>query len=244
MLIAHISDSHIEIPELDQAGRLADFEKVIADINALAKQPDIVIHTGDVSHCDRDIEYRFSRSFLERLHVPYHVIAGNKDGREGLTRFFGHEGDFFQYVIDDADWQLVMLDTLSDTSNKGAFCQKRRDWLKNILDKATKPVAIFMHHPTYDMPDLPHPFQFESREMANEFEQLVSQYDQVKGIFCGHAHRNTTGFVGQIPAMTLTAMSLDRRKGPYPEEMTGKPVYQLIELAGDGTFKTNLKICS
>lgn len=243
MLIAHISDSHIEIPEPEGAGRLADFEKVIADINTLVPQPDMVIHTGDVSHCDRAIEYRFAHSLLERLHVPYHVIPGNKDRRERLSKTFGHAGDYFQYVIDTDHWQLVMLDTLSETSNKGAYCQSRIDWLKGVLDDASKPVAIFMHHPTFEMPELPYPFQFETREMADGFEQLVKQYDQVKGIFCGHAHRNTKGLVAQIPAMTLTAMSLDRRKGPYPAEMTGKPVYQLIELADDGRFENCLKIC-
>lgn len=243
MLIAHISDSHVEIPEPQGAGRLADFEKVIADINALDIQPDLVIHTGDVSHCDRAIEYSFSHSLLERLHAPYHIIPGNKDTRRGLSKTFGARGKHYQYVVETEAWELIMLDTLSDTSNKGAYCPQRLEWLQDTLTAAAKPVAIFMHHPTYDMPELPYPFQFENRDMANGFEQLVVEYDQVKAIFCGHAHRNTKGRVGHIPAMTLTAMSLDRRKGPYPQEMEGKPVYQLITLADDGSFATQFQIC-
>jgi 3',5'-cyclic AMP phosphodiesterase CpdA len=243
MLIAHISDSHIEIPEPVGAGRLADFEKVIGDINLLEVQPDLVIHTGDISHCDRKLEYRFAKSLMDRLHGPFKVIPGNKDGRENIAAIFGTPEKFTQYAVEHDHWRLLFLDTLSPTSNKGAYCPDRLDWLKDQLSGGTKPTAIFMHHPTFEMPELPYPFQFENREMAEAFEKLIVKFDQVKGVFCGHAHRNTQAMIGTIPAMTLTAMSLDRRKGPYPAEMDGKPVYQMIDLKDDGTFTRQLKIC-
>jgi len=244
MLIAHITDSHIEIPEPTGAGRIADFEKVVADINALEQKPDLVIHTGDLTHCDRKTEYRFARALLARLHMPYHVIPGNKDSRDQMTPVFDLADGFIQSVIDTPDWQLVLLDTLSDTTNKGAYCQERRQWLKDTLTATQKPVALFMHHPSFEMSDNPYPFQFEDREQAEAFDTLVKPYTQIKGIFCGHAHRNTTGMVGEIPGMTLTAMSLDRRKGTYPQEMDGKPVYQLISFKKDGNFDCRLRVCS
>ena len=244
MLIAHITDSHIEIPEPPGAGRIADFEKVVADINALEEKPDLVIHTGDITHCDRKSEYRFVRSLLERLHMPYHVIPGNKDSRDQMAATFDLAEGFIQSVIETPDWQLVLLDTLSDVTNKGAFCSERRQWLAEVLSATQKPMALFMHHPSFDMADNPYPFQFEDREQAKSFDELVKPFSQIKGIFCGHAHRNTTGMVGDIPGMTLTAMSLDRRKGTYPQAMDGKPVYQLIELHEDGKFDCQLTVCS
>lgn len=242
MLIAHISDSHIEIPELGDAGRIDDFESVVADINKLPRQPDLVIHTGDVTHCNRQAEYQLARSLLNRLPMPYHVIPGNKDRRDKMAEAFALQEGFIQKVIDTPDWQLLLLDTLSDTSNKGTYCDQRLAWLETKLSAATKPVAIFMHHPSFDMSDNPYPFQFEYREIAEEFNRLVSGFDIVKNIFCGHAHRNTTGKVGDIPGMTLTAMSLDRRKGTYLPEMAGKPIYQLIDLAPDGRLECQLQV--
>ncbi len=241
MLIAHITDSHIELPEPEGAGRIADFERVIADINRLEKQPDLVIHTGDISHCNREAEYKKAHSLLRHLSMPFYVIPGNKDRRENIADVFELPDGFIQQVIETPDWQLLLLDTLSDTSNKGNYCQARLQWLENALSMATKPVAIFMHHPSFEMADNPYPFQFEHRQMAETFDQMVTDFDQVKGIFCGHAHRNTNGKVGDIPAMTLTAMSLDRRKGTYPSEMAGKPIYQLIEFAEGGSFKCQIK---
>ena len=243
MLIAHITDSHIEIPEPAGAGRIADFEKVVADINQLEEQPDLVIHTGDISHCDSKAEYRLAQSLLERLHVPCHVIPGNKDSRENMAQIFGLANGFIQSVIDTPDWQLVLLDTLSDTTSKGAFCAERLQWLKQVLSASQKPLALFMHHPTYEMAGNPYPFQFEDYEQADGFETLVAPYGHVKGIFCGHAHRNTKGMIADIPAMTLTAMALDRRKGTYPPAMQGKPVYQLIRFQSNGVFDCQLKVC-
>jgi len=241
MLIAHITDSHIEIPEPDDAGRIADFERVVADISKLPRQPDLVIHTGDVTHCNRKAEYQLARSLLDRLPMPFHVIPGNKDRRDKMADAFALNKGFIQQIIDTPDWQLLLLDTLSDTSNKGTYCEQRLQWLKMSLSSATKPVAIFMHHPSFEMSDNPYPFQFEHREIAEEFNKLVSDYDVVKSIFCGHAHRNTTGKVGNVPGMTLTAMSLDRRKGTYPSEMEGKPIYQLLDFAPDGTIGCQLQ---
>ncbi len=242
MLVAHITDSHIELPEPDNAGRVADFERVVADIARLARQPDMVIHTGDVTHCDRPAEYELVHTLLQTLPMPCHVIPGNKDRRENMAATFELPKGFIQQVIETSDWNLLMLDTLSDTSNKGTYCRERLQWLQATLSNANKPVAIFMHHPSFEMADNPYPFQFEDRQTALEFDKLVSRFDQVKGVFCGHAHRNTTGQIGNIPGMTLTAMSLDRRKGPYRPEMAGKPLYQLIEFNRHGKFDCHLRV--
>ncbi len=242
MLVAHITDSHIELPEPEGADRIADFDRVVTDIGRLANQPDLVIHTGDVTHCDRDAEYRKVHTLLQRLPMPCYVIPGNKDRRENMAAAFKLAPGFIQQVIDTAHWQFLLLDTLSDTSNKGTYCSARLQWLETVLSRATKPVAIFMHHPSFEMTDNPYPFQFENKDTANEFNKLVTSFNMVKGIFCGHAHRNTTGKVGNIPGMTLTAMSLDRRKGTYPAEMDGKPIYQLIDFADDGGFTHHLRV--
>lgn len=244
MLIAHITDSHIELPEPQGAGRIADFERVIDDIIGLPEKPDMVIHTGDITHCDKPQEYEFARSRLERLPMPWHVIPGNKDRRANLANAFGLDNGFVQKVVETPDWQLILLDTLSDTSNKGTFCAERRKWLQEKLAAADKPVALFMHHPSFHMTDNPYPFQFVEQTTADAFDRLVTGFANVKGVFCGHAHRNTTGKVGHIPGMTLTAMSLDRRKGTYPDEMAGKPLYQLIRFGQNGTFERQLKICN
>ncbi len=243
MLIAHITDSHIEIPEIDNAGRLADFDRVIAHIKQLKTVPDLVIHTGDISHCDRAEEYQFAKTAMERIGLPYEVIPGNKDSREGMAAVFDTPEQFVQKCVETDHWKILLLDTLSATSNMGDYCEARLAWLEGELKSTAKPVAIFMHHPSFVMSNNPYPFQFVEQETADQFNNLVSGFECVKRVFSGHAHRNTTGCVGNIPATTLTAMSLDRRKGEYGDAFEGNPIYQLIKLDDDGGFQTTLQAC-
>lgn len=243
MLIAHVTDSHIELPEPANAGRCGDFKTVVAHIKSLKTVPDLIIHTGDISHCDQPGEYRFARQMLDETGLPFDVIPGNKDTRTGMAKVFGTPQGFVQKTIGTKNWQLLLLDTLSDKSNKGAFCKERLIWLENELLASNKPVAIFMHHPSFFMTQNPYPFQFDDQKSADDFNSLVSGFNHIKAIFCGHAHRTTYETVGHISAMTLTAMSLDRRKGTYDKRYADKPIYQLIELKPDGTFETRLQAC-
>ncbi len=241
MLIAHITDSHIEIPEIDEAGRLNDFERVIDHIKQQEIRPDLLVHTGDISHCDHAREYAFAKSAMDKAGLPVAVIPGNKDSRELLAQAFSTPLPFAQKSLEMGGWTLLFLDTLHTGSNLGDYCDERINWLEGQLSQARNPVAIFMHHPSFIMSNNPYPFQFIDQAPADRFNNLVCGFDNVKGIFCGHAHRNTIGAVGHIAGMTLTAMSLDRRKGTYDDKFDGKPIYQLIELNDDGGFQTTLQ---
>ena len=50
MIIAQISDTHIALDTPDAEQRIGDFERTIADINALDPAPDVIVHTGDIVH--------------------------------------------------------------------------------------------------------------------------------------------------------------------------------------------------
>ena len=57
MIIAQISDTHIALDTADADQRIRDFERTIADINALDPAPDVIVHTGDIVHNGRQDEY-------------------------------------------------------------------------------------------------------------------------------------------------------------------------------------------
>ena len=57
MIIAQISDTHIALDTPDADQRIRDFERTIADINALDPAPDVIVHTGDIVHNGRQDEY-------------------------------------------------------------------------------------------------------------------------------------------------------------------------------------------
>lgn len=243
MQIAQITDTHVT---LEVPSRAADLRRCVEQINALDRQPDLVVHTGDVAHNGLPEEYAVARDLLAQLKAPWFVLTGNKDRRGALLDAFPHcrsaraEFPFAQYALDNFEIRIVCLDTLSENNNKGDFCRERLDDMKRLLEAGgDRPTAIFMHHPTFDVSTIPDPFQFVSRERAAALSEAIAASGNVIGVYCGHVHRPYETMIGPVPARVMTAVALDLRKGK-PESMTrDTPLYLLHELdVGSMTSQT------
>ncbi|MGA7972658.1 MAG: metallophosphoesterase [Pseudolabrys sp.] len=248
MIIAQISDTHIALDTPDSDQRIRDFERVVADINALNPAPDVIFHTGDVVHNGRPDEYAEAVRILDQAKAPIHVIPGNKDDRANLRAAFALRGtlapgsDFVMYAVEDYPVRLIAVDTKNATSNKGDFCPERAKRLTDLIDAdTTKPIAVFAHHPPFMVPVGPHPLNFETPEMMERLCQALQHSDRVKAVFCGHVHRQTEGHVGRIPVTVATAVATPLRKGDYPPEAEGRPIYYLHRFDDAGGFVTETR---
>src|SRR5579863_29866 len=158
MIIAQISDTHIALDTADADQRIRDFERTIADINALDPSPDVIVHTGDIVHNGRQDEYAQAFAILAKARAPVYVLAGNKDDRVNLyvafagCGYFARDSDFIQYAVEHYPVRLIALDTLSSRSNKGDFCLERVRRLIDLIDaETTKPIAVLTHHPPFEV---------------------------------------------------------------------------------------------
>ena len=88
MIIAQISDTHMALDSPDADQRIRDFERTIADINALDPAPDVIVHSGDIVHNGRQDEYAEAVRSSLRRRAPVYVMPGNKDDRANLARGF------------------------------------------------------------------------------------------------------------------------------------------------------------
>ena len=181
MIIAQISDTHIALDTPDADQRIQDFASTIADINALKPQPDVIVHTGDIVHNGRQDEYAQAVATLAKARAPVYVIVGNKDNRENLREAFSACGylapnsDFIDYAIDDYPVRLIALDTLSSGSNKGDFCRERVRNLIDLIDaETTKPIAVFTHHPPFEVLVGPDRLHFETRDILSRLRRACS----------------------------------------------------------------------
>jgi len=234
MRVAQITDTHIS---LDAPSREADLGTCIAQINALDPIPQLVVHTGDVSHNGLVEEYEIARRHLQKLKVPWCLLVGNKDRRHTLLEVFCERGvpgsgfPFVQYAVDDFPIRIVCIDTLCENDNKGDFCQDRLDDLKQLLAAAPdRPTVLFMHHPIFEVATIPEPFQFVSRQRAEALAQVIEQYRCINRVFCGHVHRPYQANIGTVPAQVMTAVALDLRKGEQEPITEDTPLYLLHEL--------------
>jgi 3',5'-cyclic AMP phosphodiesterase CpdA len=248
MIIAQISDTHIALDTPDADCRRGDFERTVADINALDPQPDVVVHTGDIVHNGRADEYTVAASILAGLRAPVYVIPGNKDDRTNLRAAFAGTylapgSDFIDYVAEDFPLRLIALDTLDPAGNKGDFSPERIGKLTRWLDAETaKPAAVFCHHPPFSVPVGPVAINYARPEIMAELAAVLQRPGQVAGIFCGHVHRAFKGHAGKIPAVVMPSIATTLRYGDYPPELKACPLYYIHRFDGRGEFTTEARI--
>ncbi|HET7190561.1 MAG TPA: metallophosphoesterase [Pseudolabrys sp.] len=249
MIIAQISDTHIAVDAPDADRRIRDFALTIADINTLDPAPDVIVHTGDIVHNGRQDEYTQAMAILATAHAPVYVLAGNKDNRTNLREAFSAgeylsaKSDFIDYAVDDFPVRLIALDTLSSTSNKGDFCNERIGHLIDLIDAdATRPIAVLMHHPPFEVRVGPDPLNFETPEILSELRHALLRSGQIVAIFSGHVHRAAAGHVGSIPATVVPCIATTLRKGEYPTYMKNRPVYHVHRFDPVWGFATETRI--
>ena len=220
MRIIQISDSHIS---RDCPTRTAELESCIRHINAADPQPDIVVHTGDIAHNGLAEEYIIARQLLDNLSAPYIVLAGNRDNRNELLKIFADVcrlrlGDqFVQYAVEHFDTRLICIDTVSDNSHKGRLCQARLAHIADMLAAdSSRPAVLLLHHPPLEVKVAPDGFQFENWAEVDALQALIREHRQIRGLFCGHVHRQAEATVGLVPAHVATCIASDLRWDKVP----------------------------
>ena len=247
MLIAQISDTHLTLDTSDADRRADDLRRTIANINALDPMPDVIVHTGDIVHNGLAEQYERAAELLSDARPPIYVIVGNKDNREALRatsslqKYLQSSASFITYAVDDFPIRLVMLDTLDPQSNKGDFCAERAALLNEFL-KTDKPVAVFAHHPPFEVTVGPEPWNFGTDEAMNRLRNGLTGSDRIASLFCGHVHRSTTGWVGDIPAKIIPPIATPLRWGDYPEPIQSRPTYFLHRYDPTEGFSTLTRI--
>lgn len=230
MRIIQISDSHIaqDIPQ-----RLTDLDTCIDTVNA--QSPDLVIHTGDITHNGLLQEYKEAHQSLEKLTAPYFVLNGNKDSRDQIFKTFtDHDylqqgNGFIQYRIEREDINIVVIDTVRESTSKGELCKIRLNHLQTMLE-ADKRTIIFMHHSPYEVKEIPDPHQFHDWADVEALQAILSNHKNIEAIYCGHVHRNVEGKIGNLPVHVLSCMATDLRKGKLSDDDKTRPMYRVIDI--------------
>lgn len=248
MIIAQISDTHIDLDHPSGDDRIRNLAQCVDDINRLDPLPDVVIHTGDLTNTGHPDEYAEAKRILGGLRPPHYVVAGNRDDRVALRSVFTDGSslmpgsDFVQYHVDRFPVRLIILDTLTEDTNKGDFCAARADSLSAALAQdTTKPTAVFMHHPAFEVVESKYPIQFESREAMARLEDALNGNGRVIRAFCGHTHRATTGKIGEVPVSSTPSIAVDLRLGDYPDAHQTVPLYQIHTFDGNDRFETEMR---
>lgn len=196
-ILAQLTDLHIREPQKLAYGRLDTapyLRTCVESVLALRQRPDAVVLTGDLTDFGRPAEYAHLRALLAPLDLPVYFLPGNHDDRQNLRAAFPEHhylqnGEFIQYSVDIGELRLIALDTVILQQSGGELCKARLQWLQETLEASEgRPVVIAMHHPPFRTL-IGHMDKIGLQTGANELEAIVSQYNNIERIICGHLHR-------------------------------------------------------
>ncbi len=221
MLLCQISDPHVVAEGTLAYGRVDTprlLERCVRKILALPRRPDAVVATGDLTDNGTAAEYGLLAELLAPLRrMPLFLVAGNHDERGALRAAFprhehlnGEDG-FIQYVVDDFDLRLVVLDTVMPGAPGGVLCERRLGWLDRTLRASERPTVVAQHHPPF-----PTGLTFMDRmSLANPAQEaaVIAQHAHVERIISGHHHRvaqaRFAGTIASICPSTAHQLLLD-----------------------------------
>jgi len=226
MLIAQITDTHLKLPgklaykRVDTAQMLRD---CVAELLKLDPQPDLIVHTGDLTDFGLPDEYANLKAILAPLQASLLAIPGNHDEREAMRQAFAPDGylparGFLQFAVERGPLRFVGLDTVVPGQGRGELCSERLHWLDSTLrQKPDIPTVVMMHHPPF-LTGIAHMDRL-GLVGRDGFASVMQGHPQVETILCGHVHRPTFTRVGGRPAMICPSpahqVALDLRpEGP------------------------------
>ncbi len=215
MLVAHLSDLHVTMPDAPFArfaNGAANLEAAIAHLNGLDHRPDLVVVTGDLVNDGTDAEYTRLRDLFEPIASPLLLLLGNHDEPASLRAVFPEhqylpERRPAHWVVDDYELRLVAVDTTLDERHDGVLEPDELEWLRATLDAAPadRPTLLLMHHP---------PFvtgmwwmDYGGLEGAAALHEVVAERPNVVGVLAGHVHRPFHTTIGSALVSSAPAIA-------------------------------------
>ena len=202
--LVQLSDLHIKAPGLLAYGRVdtaSCLKRAVESVNRLSQAPDAVVLTGDLTDSGRADEYQHLRDLLAPLRSPLYVLPGNHDDRVALRAAFEDHAylqssavsgpsDCVQYAVDLGGLRLVTADTVVPCEAHGALDPARLAHLDRLLaDAAGLPTIVALHHPPFRT--LLGPLdEIGLKFGADQLAALISGYQRIERVICGHFHRS------------------------------------------------------
>jgi 3',5'-cyclic AMP phosphodiesterase CpdA len=158
-LFVQISDSHIGFAKAANPDVDATLRRTIQVVNAMSRQPALVIHTGDITHLSKPAEFDHAGQLLAQLRVgELHTVPGEHDtldagAAEYFSRFGKASANKGYYSFDHAGVHFVALVNVLDFKDGGlgTLGSAQLAWVAADLRgrSASTPIVVIAHMPLW-----------------------------------------------------------------------------------------------
>lgn len=153
-----ISDSHLGFDKPANPDTTATLQQALNDVGALPGKPAFMIHTGDITHLSKSMQFDTARQLMGQTRLTTYTVPGEHDileegGKSYLNRFGkGTRGDGW-YSFDAGGVHFVGLVNVVNLQGNGLgnLGHEQLEWLERDVNgrSASTPMVVFAHVPLW-----------------------------------------------------------------------------------------------
>jgi 3',5'-cyclic AMP phosphodiesterase CpdA len=218
-LFVQISDTHIGFNKEANPDVTATLTRAIALVNALPAQPELLIHTGDITHLSKPAEFDLAQQLFSGLRTTeMHTVPGEHDTADAtVTEYFNRFGKASDnrgyYSFDHAGVHFVALVNVLEfkPGGLGTLGPAQLAWVADDLKgrSASTPIVVFAHMPLWTIYE---PWGWGTGDAPQLMEQL-RRFGSVT-VLNGHIHQIVQKVEGNVTFHTA-------RSTAYPQPAAG-----------------------
>ena len=236
-LFVQISDSHIGFNKEANPDVAGTLSKTIELVNGMANQPELILHTGDITHLSRPEEFYLAQQLLGQLRVTdLHTVPGEHDVvdatvSEYFNRFGKASDNKGYYSFDHGGVHFIALINvlLYKPGGLGTLGGEQLAWVEEDLKgrSSSTPIVVFAHMPLWTIYE---PWGWGT----GDADQLMAQLRRFGSVTVlnGHIHQLVQKVEGHITFQTA-------RSTAYPQPVAGTaPAPGPLRVPADDLAKT------
>jgi 3',5'-cyclic-AMP phosphodiesterase len=196
-----ISDSHIGFNGKANADVTETFQVAVDKINSLDRQPELILHTGDLTHLAKAEEFDTLDQLLRGLKqkqvffVPgEHDLLGDQGARY-LERFGKGTKERGWQSFDHKGIHFIGLNNSAQLDGLGSIGEEQLAWLKDDVSgqQASTPIVVFAHIPLWAV----YPkWGWDTKDGAQALE-ILKRFGSVT-VLNGHIHQTLQKVEGDV----------------------------------------------
>ena len=158
-LFVQISDTHIGFNKEANPDVNGTLTRTIELVNAMPEQPELIIHTGDITHLSRPAEFDLAQQMLGQLRTTeLHTVPGEHDTSDAtVTEYFNRFGKASDnkgyYSFDHAGVHFIALINVLQfkAGGLGTLGDEQLAWVAADLKarSSSTPIVVFAHMPLW-----------------------------------------------------------------------------------------------
>jgi hypothetical protein len=202
-----LSDTHWGFSGPPNPEAANTLKEAVAAVNALPRDPDFIVFTGDLTHTTDDPAERRRRlagfqDIVSGLRVQRrYFMPGEHDAALDEGQAFQERFGRTRYSFDHRGIHFVVLDNTTDPA--GQLGDAQLQWLLSDLRPLPKeaPIVVFTHRPLFDLFPA---WDWATRDGAKAID-LLQQWRNVT-VFYGHIHQEHHFKTGDIAHHAATSL--------------------------------------